>query len=451
MTTLLLFGSFLALVAIGVPIGIALGAASLLAIAYIPFLSFDFYALGLVSGIDSFTLIAVVLFTLAGNIMSQGGISRRLIAVADHLFGRAPGDLGTVTIMACLFFAAISGTGSATVAAIGLAMIPALVNRGYDRAYASAMVASAGGLGVMIPPSVVMIVYAVSAGVSVTALFMAGILPGVVIALTLIVYNIVQRRLRPASVPPVTSASALKASPVSVSSGVGTTHQGGWRATLGVLNQAKLALLMPVVVLGGIYAGIVTPTESSAIAVVYALVVSVGVYRELPLGKLPGMMLESALLVSAVLVIIGASVAFGRIIALEQIPLKLSEFVLDLTQSRVIILIAAMALLLVVGTFLETLAAIVILTPVLLPVVTALGVDPVHFGIVMIVALAIGFVTPPLGANLFMAAQVGGVPFDRIARRILPWVVTMIVALFIIAFAPVISLGLPRVFLDYGG
>jgi len=432
MTTAILFGSFFVLVAIGVPIGIALGSASLVAIAYIPFLNFDMYALGLVSGIDSFTLIAVVLFTLAGNIMSQGGISNRLIAVADRLFGNAPGDLGTVTIMACLFFAAISGTGSATVAAIGLAMIPALVARGYDRAYAGAMVASAGGLGVMIPPSVVMIVYAVSAGVSVTALFMAGILPGMVIALTLIAYNIIRRRGVPAPARPI--------APVA-----------GWRETLRVINEAKLALLMPPVVLGSIYAGIVTPTESSAVAVVYALVVSVGVYRELPLSRLPAMMLESALLVSAVLVIIGASVAFGRIIALEQIPLKLSQVVLELTQSRVIVLLAAIALLLVVGTFLETLAAIVILTPVLLPVVTELGVDPVHFGIVMIVALAIGFVTPPLGANLFMAAQVGGIPFDRIAHRILPWVVTMVVALLIIAFAPVISLSLPRFFLGYGG
>lgn len=429
MTTAILFGSFALLLIIGVPIGIALGAASLLAIAYVPFLNFDLYALGLVSGINSFTLIAVVLFTLAGSLMAQGGISRRLVAVADRAFGRSPGDLGTVTIMACLFFAAISGTGSATVAAIGLAMIPALVERGYDRAYAGAMVASAGGLGVMIPPSVVMIVYAVAAGVSVTALFMAGIIPGMVIALTLIIYNITQRR-----------KMAVK--------GEAVLHEGSvWAA----LNQAKLALLMPVVVLGGIYSGVVTPTESSAVAVVYALIVSVFVYKELPLRDIPRMMLDSALLVSAVLVIIGASVAFGRIIALEQIPTQLAEFVLSMTQSRYVVLLATIVLLLIVGTFLETLAAIVILTPVLLPITLELGIDPVHFGIVMIVALAIGFVTPPLGANLFMAAQVGQIPFDRIARRIFPWVVTMVVALLIIAFVPWLSLVLPQVFLDYGG
>lgn len=428
MTTAILFGSFFLLLIIGVPIGIALGSASLLAIAYIPFLSPDMYALGLVSGIDSFTLIAVVLFTLAGSMMAHGGISKRLIAVADRAFGGAPGDLGTVTIMSCLFFAAISGTGSATVAAIGLAMIPALVQRGYDRAYAAAMVASAGGLGVMIPPSVVMIVYAVAGGVSVTALFMAGIVPGIVIALTLIAYNILHRRR-------------------DTNRGEAHVYEGSiWTA----LNDAKLALAMPLVVLGGIYSGVVTPTESSAVAVVYALVVSCFVYRELPLRDIPKMMLESAMLVSAVLVIIGASVSFGRIIALEKIPTELAEFVLSMTQSKTVVLLAAIALLLVVGTFLETLAAIVILTPVLLPIMLQLGVDPVHFGIVMIVALAIGFVTPPLGANLFMAAQVGQVGFDRIARKIFPWVMAMIVALLIIAFVPSLTLTLPRMFLGYG-
>lgn len=430
METLILFGGFFLLLAIGVPIGIALGSASLLAIAYIPFLGFDLYALGLVSGINSFTLIAVVLFTLAGNLMAHGGISKRLITVADHAFGNAPGDLGTVTIMSCLFFAAISGTGSATVAAIGLALIPALVERGYDRAYSGAMVASAGGLGVMIPPSVVMIVYAVAAGVSVTALFMAGIVPGIVIALTLIAYNILARR----DAEKVVVESANKSSSV-------------WKA----LNEAKLALAMPLVVLGGIYSGIVTPTESSAVAVVYAIIVSCFVYKELSLKDLPNMMLESALLVSAVLVIIGASVAFGRIIALEKIPTELAELVLSLTSSKTVVLFAAIVLLLIVGTFLETLAAIVILTPVLLPIMLELGVDPVHFGIVMIVALAIGFVTPPLGANLFMAAQVGQISFDKIARAIFPWVLTMIVALLIITYIPVLSLGLPRLFLGYGG
>ncbi len=427
MIAAILFGSFFLMLIIGVPIGISLGMASLIAITFIPFLNYDLYALGLVSGIDSFTLIAVVLFTLAGSLMAQGGISQRLVRVADCAFGRSPGDLGTVTIMACLFFAAISGTGSATVAAIGLAMIPALVQKGYERAYAGAMVASAGGLGVMIPPSVVMIVYAVAAGVSVTALFLAGVIPGIVIALCLIIYNIIQRRKMDKG-PDVPREMSV------------------WQA----INQAKAALLMPIVVLGGIYSGIVTPTESSAVAVVYAIIVSIFVYKDLRFNAIPAMMLESALLVSTVLVIVGASVAFGRIIALEKIPTELADFVLSLTSSKHLVLIAAIILLLIVGTFLETLAAIVILTPVLLPIMITLGVDPVHFGIVMIVALAIGFVTPPLGANLFMAAQVGKIQFDVLARRIFPWVGVMIVALLIIAFVPWLSIGLPQLFLDYG-
>ena len=429
MTTAILFGSFAVLLLAGVPIGIALGAASLLAIAYIPFLGFDFYALGLVSGINSFTLIAVVLFTLAGSVMSRGGISRRLIAVAEAFFGNAPGGLGTVTIMACLFFAAISGTGSATVAAIGLAMIPALARRGYDRAYAGAMVASAGALGVMIPPSVVMIIYAVTAQVSVSALFLAGIIPGIVIAIALILYNIYQTR-----------KGGWEAKTVAAT----------WRQRWEAVNQAKLALLMPIVVLGGIYGGIVTPTESSAVAVVYALLVSTLVYKELSWRELGPIMLQSALLVSAVLVIIGASVAFGRIIALERIPLELSQFVLGITDNWILVLLAILVLLLIIGTFLETLAAIVILTPVLLPMVTQLGIDPIHFGVIMIVALAIGFVTPPLGANLFMASQVGGIPFDDLVRRIFKWVLVMIAALLVISFWPDLSLILPRLFLGYG-
>lgn len=429
MVAFILFGSFFLLLLIGVPIGISLGAASMLAILYIPFLNLDMYALGLVSGIDSFTLIAVVLFTLAGNLMAHGGISRRLIAVAERAFGGMPGDLGTVTIMACLFFAAISGTGSATVAAIGIAMIPVLVQRGYDRAYAGAMVASAGGLGVMIPPSVVMIVYAVSAGVSVSALFLAGIIPGLVIALVLIGYNILARRNAPLLPLPVETNSMCI-----------------WTA----LNNAKLALAMPIVVLGSIYSGIATPTESAAVAVVYALIVSFFIYRELSLSELPKLMLESAILVSAVLVIIGASVAFGRVIALEKIPTDLAQFVLSVTQSKTIVILAAIVLLLIVGTFLETLAAIVILTPVLLPIMLKLGVDPVHFGVVMIVALAIGFVTPPLGANLFMAAAVGQVRLEDITRKIFPWVVAMVVALLIIAFIPSLSLIMPQLMLGYG-
>ncbi|MEL0636459.1 MULTISPECIES: TRAP transporter large permease [Marinomonas] len=419
MTILILFGGFFILMLLGLPIGIALGSASILAILSLPFLSLQFFTLGLIGGLNSFTLLAVILFTLAGNLMSQGGISDRLLKVAYAFFGNTKGGLGTVTIIACLFFAAISGTGSATVAAIGLAMIPAMVKNGYDRPYAGAMVATAGGLGVMIPPSVVMIVYAVTAGVSVTSMFVAGIIPGLVVAVVLIIYNLFQSKRF--------DSHNLK-------------FDTSWGAKLKAINEAKLSLLMPILVLGGIYSGTVTPTESAAVAAVFGFILSVFVYKELPFNKVPKVILESALLVSSVLIIVGASVAFGRIMALEHVPSIIANFVVGLTDNKILILLSINLLLLIVGTFLETLAAIVILTPILLPVVTQLNVDPVHFGIIMIVNLAIGFVTPPLGANLFMAAQVGNIRYEHLSRAVIPWVAIMIFALMLITFIPTLSL-----------
>lgn len=419
MTITILFGSFLLLMLLGLPIGIALGFASILTILSLPFLSLEFFALGLISGLNSFTLLAVILFTLAGNLMSQGGISDRLLKVAYAFFGNTKGGLGTVTIIACLFFAAISGTGSATVAAIGLAMIPAMVKNGYKKPYAGAMVATAGGLGVMIPPSVVMIVYAVTASVSVTSMFIAGIVPGLVVAAILILYNLFQ-------------AKQLDT--------VNPQFDTSWRAKIKAINEAKLSLLMPILVLGGIYSGTVTPTESAAVAAVFGFVLSVFIYKELSIKQVPKVILESALLVSSVLIIVGASVAFGRIMALESIPSIIANFVINLTENKILILLCINLLLLIVGTFLETLAAIVILTPILLPVVTQLNVDPVHFGIIMIINLAIGFVTPPLGANLFMAAQVGNIKYESLSRAVVPWIMIMIVALMLITFIPSISL-----------
>ncbi|WP_191600044.1 TRAP transporter large permease [Marinomonas algicola] len=419
MTILILFGSFILLMLLGLPIGIALGSASILTILSLPFLSLEFFTLGLISGLNSFTLLAVILFTLAGNLMSQGGISDRLLKVAYAFFGNTKGGLGTVTIIACLFFAAISGTGSATVAAIGLAMIPAMVKNGYDKPYAGAMVATAGGLGVMIPPSVVMIVYAVTAGVSVTSMFIAGIVPGLVVAAILIIYNLFQSK----------RFDSKK-----------QHFDTSWEAKLKAINDAKLSLLMPILVLGGIYSGVVTPTESAAVAAVFGFVLSVFVYKELSISLVPKIILESALLVSSVLIIVGASVAFGRIMALENVPTIIANFVINLTENKILILLSINLLLLIVGTFLETLAAIVILTPILLPVVVQLNVDPVHFGIVMIVNLAIGFVTPPLGANLFMAAQVGNIKYEHLSKAVIPWIIAMLFALMLITFIPTISL-----------
>lgn len=423
MTATLLFGSFLGLLVVGVPIGIALAVASLIVIYSLPFLNPDFLFQGLVYGLNSFPLLAVILFTLAGNIMSRGGIANRLIRVAELFLGRVTGGLGIVAIVACMVVASISGTGSATVAAIGLAMIPAMVQKGYDRAFSGAIVASAGGIGVIIPPSVVMIVYAITAQVSVTDMFLAGILPGIIIGVALMVYTYIQSRRHgyQGSDTKFSKAEALQ-----------------------ILQQGILPLLMPFIILGGIYSGLFTPTESAAVGVVYGLVLGVFVYREIKPQDLYGIILQSALLVGAVLVIVGASTAFGRILTIERVPTDIANWVLGVTDSKVLILLAILMLLLVVGTFMETLAAIVILTPLLLPIVTSLGMSPVHFGVVMIVNLAIGFVTPPLGANLFMASQVGQVEIEKLSRAVIGFIFAMIIALLIITFMPWFSLVIPE-------
>lgn len=416
---IILFLFFVILLLIGVPIGIALGVASLLAIMSMPFINTEFLVQGLVSGLDSFPLLAVVLFTLAGNLMSQGGVSKRLLRLAEVYLGNMTGGLGVVTIVACMFFASISGTGSATVAAIGLTMIPSMVAAGYDRGFAAAVVASAGGIGVMIPPSVVMIVYAVTAEVSVTDMFIAGIIPGIIVGLMLIAYCLLQ----------------------SYRKGYQGTDEDFSRSDKWLaIKDAKWALLLPVIVLGGIYSGIFTPTESAAVGVAYSLFFGLVIYKELDFPKIYKIVVESSVLAGTVLVIIGTSVAFGRILTLEHVPTHITDAILSTTQNTILILLAINLLLLIVGTFMETLAAIVILTPILLPVTTKLGLDPVHFGIIMIVNLAIGFVTPPLGANLFMAAQVGGVKIETLSRSILGWIAAMIVALLIITFVPTASL-----------
>ncbi|HGE5936275.1 TPA: TRAP transporter large permease [Vibrio cholerae] len=424
MTTPILFFSLTLLVAIGVPIGIALGSASILAILNLPFLNIDFYVQGLVSGLDSFPLIAILLFTLAASIMSHGGISNRLLALCQSFFGHYTGGLGVVAVMSCIFFASVSGTGSATVAAIGLTMIPMMVKSGYDKAYAGAMIATAGGIGVIIPPSVVMIVYAIVSGQSVSAMFMAGIVPGLVVGLFLLGYNLYQSKIH---------------------GYVGTPRKATWPERWQAINAAKEAMLLPMIILGGIYSGLFTPTESAAVAVAYGIVLSMFYYKELTLKGLAKMTLESALLVSTVLVIVGASVAFGRILTIERIPSMITEFILGITENKILILLCINLLLLLIGTFLETLAAIVILTPILLPVTASIGMDPVHFGIVMVVNLAIGFVTPPLGANLFMASQVGDIRFEDLSRAVMGWIASMIAALMLITFVPEISLWLPSV------
>lgn len=421
-TTLLLFGVFILMLIISVPIGVSLGIASVVTILVLNPVSVDSFTQTTIQGLNSFPLMAVPLFAFAGDIMGKGGISKRLLDLASILFNRVTGGLGVVAIVASLFFAAISGTGSGTVAAIGTIMIPAMVARNYNKAFSGALVATAGTLGAVIPPSITMIIYAVTAGVSVTGMFSASIGPGVLIAIALIIYTLYYARKKGYQ---------------------GEGEQFSFKEFIIKFIKAIPALLLPFIVLGGIYGGVFTPTEAAAVAVVYGILVSVFLYKEVKISELPYIGFNAVMLSAAVLIIIGVSSGFGHILTIAQVPNTISDWILGISSNVILVLLLINLLLLFVGTFMETNAAIIILVPILLPVVMELGVDPIHFGIIMIINLAIGFITPPVGANLFMASQVSQIKFDELVRAIIPWILVMIVVLLVITFTPSISLWLP--------
>lgn len=424
MTISSLFGSLIVLLILSVPIAISLGLSSIISLGFTSAISVETFTQTMIQGLNSFALMAVPLFAFAGDIMAKGGISRRLLNVTELFFGRFTGGLGVVSIVTCMFFAAISGTGSATVAAIGLIMIPEMVKKGYGKSFAGALVSTAGTIGVIIPPSVCMVVYAVAAGVSVTGMFMSGILPGLLVGVVLIIYTVI----------------------VSKKKGyTGIEKEYTLKEAIKIIIDAIPALLVPVIILGGIYKGIFTPTEAAAIAALYGTLVSMFVYKEVKFSDLKGIMYNSCLICATVLVIIGISKGFGAILTITQAPVMIAEFILGITSNKILILILINVFLLIIGTFMETNASIVILTPILLPVINELGINPVHFGIIMILNLSIGFITPPLGANLFMACQVSDIDFDDIVKSIIPWILVMIVVLMIVTFVPEISLWLPKI------
>lgn len=424
MTITTLFGSLVILLVLSVPIAVALGLASLITVGFTSAISLQTFTQTMIQGLNSFALMAVPLFAFAGDIMAKGGISRRLLNVTELFFGKCTGGLGVVSIVTCMFFAAISGTGSATVAAIGLIMIPEMVRNGYDKSFAGALVSTAGTVGVIIPPSVCMVVYAVAAGVSVTGMFMAGIVPGMAVGIALIIYTMIVSKKRGYT---------------------GVKKDYTFKEGIKIVIDAIPALLVPVIILGGIYKGIFTPTEAAAIAALYGTIVSLFIYKEVKISDLKDIAYNSCLICATVLVIIGISKGFGAILTVTQAPVIIAEFILGITSNEILILILINVLLLVVGTFMETNASIVILTPILLPVVKELGINPIHFGIIMILNLSIGFITPPLGANLFMACQVSDIKFDDIVKAIIPWIFVMIIVLMIITFIPEISLWLPKI------
>lgn len=415
---------FLVLMIVGAPIAVALGLSTIIPSMAFHQLSLSSIIKSSTGAFASYLLVACPLFTFSGDIMAKGGISKRLVNVAKLVFGNVTGGIGMVSIVAAMIFSAISGTGSATVSAIGMMMIPEMVAAGYDRAYGTSMIAAAGTIGTMIPPSVCQVVYAVTAGVSLTSMFTAGIPSGIMVGLFLIGYCYIsskQRGYRPAR----------------------KIHVNGKEALHTVLDAIP-AFLVPLIILGGIYGGFVTPTESAALGCIVGIIVSLFVYKEVTVKDLPYFACHSMLVAAPVMFIIGMSTGFGSFLSMAKVPTMVATWILGITSNKYVLLMIINVIYLIMGTFMETNACIILMTPILLPVVKAVGVSPVHFGLITIVNLAIGFVTPPLGANLFMASAIGRVDINVLAKTIWPWIVAMIAALLLITYIPAITIGIPQ-------
>ncbi len=422
---LLLLGSLALLLFIRVPVGASLGAASIL-VYYATGEHFESLALSYYDGLDKFPFIAVPMFLLAGALMEKGGISRRLIAVADCFVGNVQGGLAHVTILACMLFSAISGSGPATTAAVGGLMIPTMLRRQYDKNYSGAVSACGGTLGILIPPSITLIVYGVSADQSVTRLFIAGFLPGILLGCMLMCCATIMARF-------MTVESDSE--PFSVS------------RTLRTIWEARWALLAPGVIIGGIYGGFVTPTESAVIAVLYGWAVGTFVYKELDWRRTRECLEIAALVTGTIAIIWGASLAFGELITIHQIPQLVTAFIQEVTTSPFFILILISLFLTFVGMWLNTMAQVIILTPMFLPVIKAAGIDPIHFGIVFVVNCEIGYLTPPLGTSLFVAMGIADTTLGAIAKAVLPFIVTMLLCILVLSYFPSISLVLPNLIL----
>ncbi|MGN0908372.1 MAG: TRAP transporter large permease, partial [Succinivibrio sp.] len=396
MITFTLFAVFFVLVFLGAPIALCLGIASLVVLEYLPGTpTVTLLIKSAVTAADSFPLVAIPLFVLAGDIMQRGGLSARIVRSAYVLVGSFKAGLAYVNVLASMFFAAISGSSPATVAAIGSIMVPEMEKAGYKRPFSAALTAASGIIGVMIPPSIPFIIYGVAANVSIGKLFLAGVIPGVLFGVGFMVLS----RLTIAK-------NMMEGSKLSDFKKQGEALAAKGR---GIRDNAIWALIVPVIILGGIYGGVFTPTEAAGVAVVYALVVSLYVYRNLQWKDMWSILLRSSVTSVVCLVMVVMASSFGRLLTLQRVPVDIANFIISISNSPAAVLILINIMLLIAGMFMETIALIIILTPILLPIVTQVGVDPIHFGVIMTVNLAIGFCTPPLGANLFIATGVAEV------------------------------------------
>ena len=418
MTTTMLFTMVLCF-ALTVSVAVSIGLASILGIQ-VSNANMLISVKEMFASINKFPLAAIPFFILAGNLMETGGISRRLVEFAKSIVGGVQGGLPMTCVLTCMIFAAVSGSSVATTFAIGAILIPALIKHGYPTSYAAALQATSAELGVIIPPSIPMILYGVSAEVSIGELFIAGFGPGILISLALMAFVWVYCKIK----------------------GWGK-NDGDGRLSLGRATlQAGWALLMPVIILGGIYGGVFTPTEASAVAVFYALIVGVVIYREIKVKDLYAILRKSAISSAVIMFIIANAGLFAFLITRAGVPDAIGRWLEAVLQSPTMFLLGVNAALFIIGMFIETSAAIIVLAPILAPVAMHFGVDPVHFGLIMVVNLAMGMITPPFGVNLFAACTVARISLDRIVGHLLPFVGVILVCLLVITYVPSLSLGL---------
>lgn len=423
LVALILFGTLFLLFLLKMPIGFSLMISSIL-VMVLTGTGLEMVPKRLFTSCDSFAFMAVPFFILAGTLMSQGGISRRLCNFINSVLGRFPGGLGLVSVVACMFFAAISGSSAATTAAIGGMMIPEMVKRKYDKDFSAAINAAGGTIGVIIPPSIPFVTYGVLTGCSISTLFMAGFMPGVLMGLALMVVVVI----------------------ISMKKGYKDTTKFSGREILKFFWDALLAMLMPVIVLGGIYTGWFTPTEAAVVAVMYGVVVGMFVYRNITPKSLMKILRDASASTAQVMILICAASLFGYVLTAHRIPDAIATFILGLSSNKWVILLLINLLLLVVGTFLDTTAAIIILVPILFPIINTIGVDPIHFGMILCVNLAVGFVTPPFGTCLFVACGVADTSLGAITKKILPFIAALLVVVALVTICEPISLFLPKLF-----
>jgi len=420
---LALIGSFFLSVALGIPISVAIGLSAVTYLLLYGSVSPAIIAQQMTIGIDSFPLLAIPLFLLAGMIMSEAEITPRIIRFADALVGRIAGGLAMVMVISCMFFGAISGSGVADVTAIGSLMLPAMDRQGYRKGLSASLLGCAGSLGTVIPPSIVMIILGVTTGTSIGKLYLGGFIPGAFTGCCLMFLAwVYAKRMH---LPPGEPFTLGKVA--------------------GSFQRAFLSLLTPVIIIGGIVTGVFTATEAAAVASAYAMVLGLCVYRTLRLSQLPAIFLRVAETTGIILFIIAAAALFGWILAAEQIPQLMAQLFLGITQNYFLLLILINTLLLILGTFMETIAIIIIVVPVLMPLVVSLGMDPIHFGVMVTVNLAIGANTPPVGVDLIAACKVGRTTLDDAMPYIWPFVGAMTGALIFITFVPQLTTFIPRV------